>query len=169
MGNSSGTIVFKGLWEWTCRDKDGKIKFQGRNHNVVVDQGLRWALDRSLLGSAGDSTWFVGLTNSTPTIVAGNSMPTHAGWIEIPFARYTGNRKAWTGVRAGGAEVVSNSASTADFAFVASTTVGGAFLASVSATNSGVMFCASTFTGTDQAVDNLDTINVTYSITAADG
>jgi len=161
------------MWEWTCKDKDGNVKFKGREKNLVVDQGLQWALDRSLLGSPIDSIWFIGLTDAAPTLAAGDTLVTHAGWVEIPFVggtdAYTGNRQSWVGVRAAGAEVISNSASTADFSIITTTTIGGAFLCSTSNTNAmGTLFSVVEFTGGNQAVNNLDTLEVTYSITAAD-
>ena len=73
------------------------------------------------------AAWYVGLTSATPTVVAGNTMATHAGWTEVT-AYDEATRPALTlGSVAAGS--VDNSASKARFTISTNgTAIGGAFV-----------------------------------------
>lgn len=134
--------------------------------NIVVNQGLNDLLDVTLSGATQDTTWFVGLTSGTPTVAAGDTLASHAGWTEVT-AYDEVNRVAW--VDAGAAsQAITNAASPAVFTISAnSTTVGGAFLAGVNTGTSGRLYAAGAFTAADKSLDDNDTLTVTASFSAA--
>ena len=108
-------------------------------------------------------TWFVGL-KGTGTVVAGDTLQSHAGWAEInPYSNAT--RPAWTpGAVSGGS--VDNSAAKAVFNINATSTVYGCFLANDSVVNGtfGILFGAGDF-ASSRSVANGDTLNVTVTCT----
>lgn len=168
VGRAKSGAVFRGRFDVECIGQDGNLKWKDIGHNDVVTEGLQHILDVILAGdeSANISLapWYVGLTDGTPTVNASDTMSTHAGWVEI--TDYAGNRKEYIDVRVG--ESVANGAVPASFAIDATVTVGGAFLTSDATGTAGALLCAEVFTGGDRAVVNGDTINVTYTFTAAD-
>jgi hypothetical protein len=158
--------MFRGHWDIVCRDKDGNEKWRDTIENIVVNEGLNHLLDVALSGATQDTTWFVGLTSATPTVAAGNTLASHAGWTEVTAYDET-NRVAWVdgGVSS---QSVSNAASPAVFTINAnSTDVGGAFLAGVNTGTSGVLYAAGAFTAGNKSLDDNDTLEVTFTATAA--
>lgn len=158
----------KGRYEFECRDASGRLKWRDTIENIVVNTGLDYLLDVALSGGSQLSSWFVGLTDGTPTVAAGDTMSTHAGWSEVT-AYSEATRQAWTdgGVSS---QSVDNSASKASFSVNGSATVGGAFLASdnTKSGTTGTLYSVGAFSGGDRAVVNGDTLLVTATFTMAD-
>ena len=157
-----------GVFTLQCFDKYGKLKWEEQSHNLVVNEGLDDMNTKYFTGSGYTAAWYLGLISGTgPTIAAGNTLASHAGWTEVtPSTGYTGNRKAVTFGTATTADpsVIDNSGSPSSFAMlVNSTVVAGAFLCSVASGTSGVLFSAGDFTGGDKSVASGDTLNVTYT------
>lgn len=162
---------FGGVFTVTCFDKDGKLKWEEKFHNLVVNVGLQDLNSQYFKGSSWTPTWYLGLIDGTtaPTYAAGDTLASHAGWSELSGGTvYTGTRKAVTFGTATTADpsVISNSASPSVFAIIATATVAGAFLASVSTGTSGTLFSEGNFTGGNKLVANGDTVNVTYTFSA---
>lgn len=135
--------------------------------NIVVNQGLDHALDVTLSAAVQITAWFLGLTDGTPTVAAGDTPASHAGWVEVTAYSET-VRQTWTdgGVSA---QSVSNSASQARFTInVNGTVIGGAFLTSLNTKGgtTGTLYAAGAFTAGDKTLDNLDTVDVTATFTA---
>ena len=158
---------FGGRYHCVCRNPDGDIKWVEQIKNLVTDEGINYALDAALSGGTPITSWFIILTDSAPTVAAGDTLASHAGWAE--FTNYSGSRKAWTdgGVSAKSVDNVGNEA-----AFVIDTdaqTIGGAGLSSVASGTSGTLYSVGAFTGGDKTgVDDGDTLNVTYTATGQD-
>lgn len=157
--------MFGGHWDVECRDKDGNLKWRDTIENIVVNQGLNDLLDVMLSGATQDTTWFVGLTDGTPTVNAADTLASHAGWVEITDYDET-NRVAFVDAGAS-SQSLSNAASPAVFTINASVTVGGAFLAGVNTGTSGRLFAAGAFTGGDKSLGDNDVLTVTATFTAA--
>lgn len=159
-------VGLKGKWDVVCRGKDGKVKWRDTIENLVTNGGEDMMLDVGLSGAAAITSWFVGLTDGTPTVAEGDTPASHVGWVEV--TAYTeAARVAWTdgGVSA---QSVDNSASKASFAINATTTVGGAFLTSLNTKGgtTGTLYAVGAFTGGDRALVNTDTLEVTATFTA---
>lgn len=158
-------VRFGGIFNIVCRDKNGNIKWEDTAKNLVTNVGLQHILDVVFSGGTAVGTWYVGLTDGTPTVAAGDTLASHTGWVEV--TAYADNRKAYVEVRS--SQTLTNTASKASFAINAdSTTIGGAFLCSVATTTTGTLMCAAAFTGGDKAADDGDTLDVTYTFTAGD-
>lgn len=157
-----------GVFTIQCFDKDGKLKWEEKNPNLVVNEGLKDMNDKYFAGVTYSAVWYLGLITgpgSGTTIAAADTLATHTGWTE--YTDYTGNRKAVTFGTATLADpsVITNSASPNAFVITApGGTVAGAFLASVATGSSGILFSASDFQSPgDRAVVAGDTLNVTYT------
>jgi hypothetical protein len=157
-----------GVFTIQCFGQDGNLKWEEKNHNLVVNEGLKDMNDKYFSGSAYTAAWYLGLITgpgSGTTIAAADTLASHTGWTE--YTDYTGNRQAVTFGAATLADpsVISNSASPNAFIITApGGTVAGAFLASVATGSSGILFSASDFQSPgDRVVVAGDTLNVTYT------
>jgi hypothetical protein len=173
--------AMKGRWHVRCRDKHGAIKWEDTigpiatceedepySGNIVVNVGLDYMLDAGLSGGTPVTTWYLGLLSASPTVAAGNTMASHAGWTEVT-AYDEANRVTWTdgGVSS---QSVSNSGSPADFTISTNgTDIGGAFLTSnnTKGGTTGTLYAAGAFTAGDKSLDDNDSIEVTFTATAA--
>jgi hypothetical protein len=155
-----------GVFTVTCYDKDGNLKWEESNHNLVVNEGLADMNDKYFSGSTYTAAWYIGLVTGPGagnTYAAADTLASHAGWTEN--TDYSGDRKAATFGSATVADpsVINNSGSVAQFSMTGTATIAGAFLASVDTGTSGILFSVSNFQSPgDRAVVNGDTLNVTY-------
>lgn len=141
-----------------CFAPDGTLKWSDDIENLVVTEGRNKYLDAALKTGLASPAWYVGL-KGTGTVVAGDTLASHAGWSEIN--PYTGDRPAWTpGTIASGS--VDNSASKASFSITGTSTVYGCFLASAASGTTGTLLGAGDF-GTPKAVESGDTLSVTVT------
>lgn len=164
----------KGVFVFECYGPDGELKWRDEIRNTVVTVGKNALLDAGLAGSGYTVTGpFMGLISSSgySAISAADTMASHAGWAEAGNANaptYTAPRKtaAWSAAAAG-AKALSSALS---FAITGAGTIKGAFMVfgsgavSTIDNTSGVLFSAGLFTGGDRLVANLDTVNVSYSV-----
>jgi hypothetical protein len=161
-------VGIKNTYLFEAFDKDGNKKWEETIDNLVTNEGLNDVLDKYLKGSAYTASFFVGLTDSTPTPAAGDTMASHAGWAEV--TAYTeGTREALTLGTVSG-QSVDNSASKASFSINADTTViGGGFVTtnSTKGGSTGTLYSVAAFTAADKSLDNGDTLNVTVTATSA--
>ena len=172
-GALADELIPKGKFTVECYGADGKLKWKDEFYNTVVTVGKNYMLDGVLQTAVTIVGPFMGLISSTSfsAIAAGDTMASHAGWLEAGTANaptYTAPRKtaAWSAASGG-----SKSLSAAlVFAITGTGTVKGAFLVlstgAVSTIDStaGTLFSAGLFTGGDRAVINGDTLNVSYSM-----
>mgnify|MGYP007049616468 CR=1 FL=1 len=156
-----------GVFHVQCLDKDGNLKWETTEHNLVVNEGLQNMNTQYFKGSTYTASFFLGLITgpgSGTTFAAADTLASKA-WTE--YTDYSGSRKAVTFGTATTADpsVISNSASPASFTISgAGGTVAGAFLCTVSSGTSGVLFSESDFQAPgDRIVVAGDTLNVTYT------
>ena len=147
----------------------GPVKWEEEWHNLVVNQGLDYLLDAGLSAGTQITSWFILLLDGTPTVAAGDTLASHAGWTEVT-AYDEATRQAWTDGGVSG-QSVDNSGSPAQFTISANgTTIGGAALASNSTKGgtTGTLYAAGAFTAGDKTLDDGDTLDVTATFTQAD-
>jgi hypothetical protein len=163
-----GGIGFRNKWDFECFDKDGNLKWKESVFNTVVNEGLDEILDQFWDGSAYTAAHYVGLTDSTPTPAAGDTMSSHAGWAEI-HSEYSQGARPTLNMGTASSQSIDNSASKATYSFTSSATIGGAFISTDSTKNgsSGILILVVAFTGGDRTVGNGDTVNVTVTSTAS--
>jgi hypothetical protein len=156
-----------GVFHVQCLDKDGNLKWETSEHNLVVNEGLQNMNTEYFKGSTYSASFFLGLITgpgSGTTFAAADTLASKA-WTE--YTDYSGSRKAVTFGTATTADpsVISNTASPASFTISgAGGTVAGAFLCTVASGTSGVLFSESDFQSPgDRVVVSGDTLNVTYT------
>jgi hypothetical protein len=156
-----------GIFEVQCFGPDGELKWKDTAKNTVTNEGLDTILNLLLKTTANIDPWYIGLTDGTPTPAAADQLTgIHAGWVEVTAYTEAVRQEFEDGALS--SQSCANTASKASFAINATTTIGGAFLASSATTGAnGLLFCVAAFTGGDKAPDSGDTLEVTYTITAA--
>ena len=160
-----------GTYSVECIGPDGNVKWSEEFDNLVTTAGKNAALNAFLEGSGYSVVGpYIGLINGSASSASiTDTMSAHAAWLEVGGANaptYTGTRKTalWLMAAAGEKEL----SAPASFGITSSGTVGGCFLVfGTGASNaigntSGVLYSAGAFTGGSRAVDNLDTLNVSY-------
>ena len=156
-----------GIFHVQCLDKDGNLKWETSEHNLVVNEGLQDMNTKYFKGSAYTADFYLGLITgpgSGTTFAAADTLASKA-WTE--YTDYAGSRKAVTFGTATTADpsVISNSAAPSSFTISgAGGTIAGAFLCTVASGTSGVLFSESDFQSPgDRVVVSGDTLNVTYT------
>lgn len=166
METARAQMQLKGVFEVTCVRPDGSIRWQERVENLIVNTGLNYALDAALSDGTQITSWFIGLKNAGSP-AAGDTMASHDGWTENEnYDEAT--RPAWT---EGGVsnQSISNSGNPASFSINADEqTIAGLFVTSDSTKGGtdGTLWAATDFASAKEA-DEGDTLNVTYTVTAA--
>jgi len=169
------TLNLRGVFRATLL-RNGEVIWEDEFSNTVVTVGKNLALDTFLAGAAYTVTGpFMGLISSVgySAISAADTMSSHAGWTEAGNANaptYTAPRKtaAWSAA-SGGSKALSAALS---FAITGTGTVKGAFMVygtgavSTIDNTSGTLLSAGLFSGGDRSVVNLDTLNVSYTMSA---
>jgi len=144
---------------WTPWDVSG---------NIMVDQGLDHILDVAFSSATQLTTWYIAPFEGNYTPVSTDTGANITANSTESTAYTESVRQTW--VEAGvTAQSITNSASTADFSINATKTMYGAFLVSdsVKSGTTGTLAAASRFAAS-RSVVNLDTLSVTYTLTAAD-
>lgn len=159
----ASSFYTKGCFKFQCFDKNGNLKWEQEAPNGATDEGLNKLLDVMFHAVAAISTWYIGLITGAGTLAAADTLASHAGWTE--GTDYTGSRQEWAEGAASGKSITNGTA--AEFPITGTMTVKGAFLASAATGTSGTLFSTAAFTGGDQAVNNGDTLKVTYTVSAA--
>lgn len=136
-------------------------------HNLTVTVGLNKLLDSAFKTGATSPLWYLGLVNnaSFSAYAAGDTMSSHAGWLEgTPYSNSA--RPAWTpGPIAAGS--VDNSGSVATFNINATLTIRGGFIVndSTKGGTSGILYGEGDF-GAAQPVISGNTVQFTCTLTA---
>ena len=169
---SDEVLHIEGHYTCVCRDKDGRVKWVDEIHNTVVTVGKNLLLDTALAGAAYTVTGpFMGLISSASfsAIAAGDTMGSHAGWLEAGNAHpptYSGARQVCVfGAAAAGSKSLSTSLT---FTFTGSGTVHGAFIVYGSGaiatidSPAGTLLSAGLLSGGDKLVAATDTLTMSW-------
>ena len=154
-------IGLANFWKVTCLDKDGNIKWEENNKNIIVTAGLNHILDTQFHATTQVTTWYIGL-KASGTPIAADTMAAHSSWAEL--TGYSGDRKAWTEGAASSGSMTNSSS--VDFTINATATITGAFLNTAATGTSGTLYGAVDFSSS-RAVISGDTLQVTVTVTAA--
>lgn len=166
-------IGLEGVYTAECHDVKGNLKWSDSIKNLTTNVG-RASLTDSYFANIGAGAIVMGL-KGTGTAVVADTQASHSSWLEVGLANdptYSGTRKTPSFVSATTANPsVLTTSSAVVFAITSSGTVAGAFInvggsASVDSTT-GVLFSAGDFTAGAKTVSSGDTINVTYTLSAA--
>ena len=175
---SSDQFGLDGHYTFTCYDKDGNIKWTDGIENLTTNVGRANLLDSYFANTGGGAVVMGLMTNNgsgTSTPAYGDTQSSHAGWYEAGSANaptYSGNRKtpSFSAATTANPSVLST-ASAVIFSMTGSGTVTGAFIniggSSTIDNTTGTLFSAGNFTAGSKTVTSGDTINVTYTLSAA--
>jgi hypothetical protein len=165
-----------GVFSFQCFDKDGNLKWEEQQHNLVMTAGAQDMNAKYFEGSAYTAAWFIGLIQSSgfTAVAGGDVMNSHTGWIESTTYSQSTRPACDFGTPTNlDPSVIANSVATggtvAVFSINGTPTGGaiqGAFLTSNSTkgNTSGILFSASVFTSPGaRTVVAGDTLNVTYT------
>lgn len=158
----SGEVSYLENWYVTHKDKNGNIKDQFPFSNLITDEGLDYSLGVTLNGVTQISSWYIGLTDGSPTTDPTDTMSSHSGWTEITDYDES-TRQEWVS-GAVSSQTIDNSGSPAVFTFNADgVTVGGAFLVSDNTKDgtSGTLYAVGAFNKGDKVFDIGDTVEIT--------
>lgn len=154
--------VAESVWRITIVSPDGTVRYRSPLvFNQVTLAGLDNVLDTYFRGSAYTAANFIGLVGASPTVNAGHTMNSHAGWTEVT-AYSQSSRPAYSPAASSG-QTVSNSVNPAIFTINAnSTTVGGAFICTNAdkGGTTGVLYGVVAFDLGDQVLNVGDTLRV---------
>lgn len=151
-----------------CHGPDGKLKWVDEFENLVVNAGLDDSLDKHLKGSGYTAAWYVLLMDGTPTVAAGDTQASHAGWTEV--VAYDEADRQTLVLGAVSSQSVDNTASKAVFTISANdTTIGGAGITTTSTRGGSIdtFYGGGAFTAGDKTLDDDDTLTITVTCTAA--
>lgn len=166
-------LMAMGRFTIQCYDKDGNLKWEDANHNLVVNVGLQYMCGTALTSVAQITTWYIGLYGAAASNnpAAGDTMASHAGWTEVTnYSNATRPACTFATATTANPSVATNSASVAVFNINGSGTIGGAFLTSnnTKGGTTGTLFSAADFQSPgDRTVASGDTLNVTYTLSLA--
>jgi hypothetical protein len=177
-GGSIETVGLEGVYTATCFDANGNEKWSDTIENLTTNVG-RANLMNSYFGNTGGGSIVMGLGGAngsgTFTPAYADTQSSHAGWYEVGGANaptYSGTRKtpAFSASTTANPSVLSTSAAVV-FSMTGSGTVYGAFINVGGATTidstTGTLFSIGQFTAGSKTVTSGDTINVTYTLSAA--
>jgi hypothetical protein len=154
----------KGKFQIEHFDKDGVLKGVYEIPNGITDVGLNHILETQFRSGTPVATWYIGLIDnaSFSALAAGDTMASHAGWIEnSDYDEAT--RVAWTPGAASARSMTNGT--TCDFTMNATKTIKGIFITSVSTKGgtTGTLWSTAAFGSTVAVVDN-DVLKVTYTL-----
>ncbi len=161
-----------GVFEVECFDRDGNLKWRETAPNLITNEGLDHILNTVLHADTQITTWYVAIFEDNHTPAAGDTYAT-PGYTES--TAYTESTRPEYEEAAASSQSVTNSANKATFSINAAKTIYGASLVGGGSAPStkgdtaggGTLLCAAKFSSS-KSVENGDTLNVTYTVSAAD-
>jgi hypothetical protein len=172
-GGSLENVGLEGVYVATCYGADGIEKWSDTVENLTTNVG-RASLNDAYLGNTAAGAVVMGL-KGTGSAAYTDTQSSHAGWLEVGATNaptYSGTRKtpAFSASTSANPAVKATSAAVV-FAMTGSGTVAGAFInvggSSTIDNTTGVLFSAGDFTAGSKTVTSGDTINVSYTLSAA--
>jgi hypothetical protein len=162
-----------GYYEAKCYDAQGNLKWSDTIENLTTNVGRQNMLN-SYFGNTGGGAIVMGLMG-TGSPAYTDTQASHSGWLEVGGANaptYSGTRKtpAFSSATSANPSVLTTSAAVV-FSITGSGTVAGAFInvggSSAIDNTTGILFSAGDFTAGSKTVSSGDTINVSYTLSAA--
>lgn len=136
-------------------------------NNGITNEGKNRILDTMFFGASqiAAASWYKGLIDLTSfsTLAAGDTMSSHAGWIEL--TSYTEATRPGWGPGAASGQATTNATPTT-FSINATCTCKGIFVVSnnTKGGTTGVLWATGTFSGGDVALVSGDQLKTTYTV-----
>ena len=177
-GGAVETVGLEGVYTFRCYGADGVEKWVDTVENLTTNVG-RQSLLNAYFANTGGGAVVMGLgganASNTFTPAYTDTQSSHIGWYEVGGSNaptYSGTRKTPVFSSATSANPAVLATSTAVvFSMTSSGTVYGAFIniggSSTIDDTTGTLFSIGAFTAGSKTVTSGDTINVTYTLSAA--
>ena len=177
-GGSAETVGLEGVYLAECFDSEGNLKWSDTIPNLTTNVGRANLMDSYFANSGGGAIVMgLGGANGSATFTPAytDTQSSHAGWYEVGGANaptYSGTRKtpSFSAATSANPSVLSTSAAVV-FSMTSSGTVYGAFINVGGSTaidnTTGTLFSIGEFTAGSKTVTSGDTINVSYTLSAA--
>jgi len=177
-GGAIEAVGLEGVYTFQCFDANGVEKWSDSIENLTTNVG-RQSLLNAYFANTGGGAVVIGLggANASNTFTPSytDTQSSHVGWLEVGGANaptYSGTRKTPTFSSATSANPsVLTTATAVVFSMTSSGTVYGAFVniggSSTIGDTTGTLFSIGAFTAGSKTVTSGDTINVTYTLSAA--
>ena len=159
---------FGGVFKAECYDKDGNLKWSEEFPNLVVNTGLAFINTQVFKGANYTATWYMGIIDGGATYNAADTMSSHGGWTEnVDYLQAARPTLAFNVTTTADPAVIASIAAT--YTMSANATIGGAFLSTdnTKGGTTGTLFSAGNFTVGNRGLVSGDTLNVTYTFSAA--
>ena len=165
-------LTVGGYFEVVCRDKHGNIKWRELAENIINNEGLDAILNIMLHAATQITTWYVALVETDTAPASGQ---TYAVPVYTECTAYDEATRQEYVEAAASSQSITNSANKATFTMSATKTIYGAALvgggtgASTKGNTDGggTLLCYAKF-ATSKSVEDNDTLEVTYTVSAAD-
>lgn len=167
-----GGVKVGGYFEVICRGPDGRVKWCEVAKNIVTNEGLDAILDIMLHAATQLTTWYVAIfeSDTTPLATHTYAVPGYTESTAYDEATRPEYKEA-----AASSQSITNSANKATFTIDATKTIYGAALVGGGTdadtkgdtAGGGTLLCSCQF-GSSKAVEDDDTLEVTYEVSAAD-
>lgn len=157
-----------GVFKAECYDKDGNLKWSEEFPNLVVNTGLAFINTQVFTGSNYSATWYMGVIDGGASYAAADTMSSHGGWTEnVDYLQAARPTLAFNATTTADPAVIASIAAT--YTMSANATIGGAFLSTdnTKGGTTGTLFSAGNFTVGNRGLVSGDTLNVTYTFSAA--
>jgi hypothetical protein len=167
----SERFLVRSIWDWE-HYREGKLLDEWKEDNICTDEGLNSILDIMFHAATQLTTWYVLIFETDTTPAAGTTYAVPV-WTECTaYAEAT--REEYVEAAAS-SKSITNSASKAEFTMNATKTIYGAGLVAGGtdantkgdAAGGGTLYAASKFAAS-KAVENLDVLKVTITLTSSD-
>jgi hypothetical protein len=170
--NGCGLVLdggaFRGVFKVTCLDRQGKVKWMDEAHNLVTNTALNDVLNEYIRATTQTTAWYMGLVDNSgfTAFAAADTSASHAGWSEST-AYSNATRPQWS-PGAASSQSITN-ASSVNFSINGTATIKGLFIIANNTVGgtTGLLFSEAAFSGGNQAVSNGDTLQCTYTLSAA--
>jgi hypothetical protein len=151
-----------GIYTVECIGPDGAVKWSDSIENLVTTAGKNALLDIGLGGST-FTAMKLGLVDnaSFSAFAAGDTMASHAGWIESTAYSNAARPTPTFNAASAGSKATTATA----FTINATATINGCFLTDTGTKGgaTGLLYSCGSFSGGNKAVANGDMLNVTYT------
>jgi hypothetical protein len=132
----------QGTWHIKCLGKDGKLKWEEKFSNIVVNEGRTEVLQKFFKGVAYTAAWFMGFKSALGGQVGGDTLASHGGWAEVN--PQGANRVALAFNDAAG-QSIGTGQFNVSITLAGPTNVGGAFVCSVQTGAGGKLYSVGDF------------------------
>lgn len=164
----AGIFEFMAWADLSSKDRGDPPLWTETVKNGVTTEGLNSILEVYFRAATQLTTWYFGLIDnaSFTALAAGDTMASHAGWIENIQYGTPGTRKTYSPGAAAAGVIINGTA--ASFTMSATATIKGAFVTSdpnTSPGTAGTLWATGAF-ASNQSLINGQILGVKYSLTA---